>query len=157
MRRIVPVLALGAGLSLALSGCFVNPLESITENLVEEGVEELIEGQTGVDIDVNGSGISLPDSWPSELPVPSEGTLQYSASIGETFSAQYEVSGRGTFDDLVSKLEAAGFENTGEIEYGGLTSTALETERWQVSIVYIDGEDSTPAALQYSIVDKDAP
>ena len=155
MRRIVPVLALGAGLSLALSGCFANPLESITEGLVENGVEELIEGQTGVDIDVNGSGVSLPDSWPSELPLP-EGTLTYSLSAGGTFSALFEVSDESVATDLGAQLEAAGFEKTSEGNFGGLLTSSYENESYYITLSFVPSEGDTPSSIQYSVVEQES-
>ncbi|WP_294179422.1 hypothetical protein [uncultured Schumannella sp.] len=155
MRRIVPVLALGAGLSLALSGCFANPLESITEGLVENGVEELIEGQTGVDIDVNGSGVSLPDSWPSELPLP-DGELLFSIAAGGTYSAQFEVSDDSAFLNLGAQLQSAGYELVSEADFGGLLSAGYENDTYFITLSYVPGEGDTGNGLQYGISEKES-
>ena len=68
MRRTAPAVgALALAVTLGLTGCFGNPLEQLTDNLVEGGIENLIEDQTGLDIDVDGGGgASLPSSWPSD-------------------------------------------------------------------------------------------
>ncbi|MBX9718430.1 MAG: hypothetical protein K2X36_06260, partial [Microbacteriaceae bacterium] len=80
MRRTAPAIAvLSMGVALTLSGCFANPLEQLTEGIVEGGVEQIIEDQTGVDVDVDGSGASLPDSWTADVPTV-QGDVVFSAA-----------------------------------------------------------------------------
>ena len=155
MRRTAPAItALGLGLALTLSGCFANPLEQLTEGLVEGGVEQLIEDQTGVDIDVNGNGASLPDSWPSDVPTP-DGTVLFSAAAGGTFTASFEVADTGVVDRLTGELEAAGYTKTQEADYGGLLNTLWENDAYTVTTVFIAGEGDNADTLQYSIVVKE--
>lgn len=157
MRRTAPAVgALALAVTLGLTGCFGNPLEQLTENLVEGGVENLIEDQTGVDIDVDGSGggASLPESWPSDVPTP-DGSVLFSAGIDGNYTATFEISGADVVDRLRSDLEGSGYALTQEADYGGLLNYLYENDTYTVTAVYIAGEGENADTLQYSIVLKE--
>jgi hypothetical protein len=151
MRRSVPAVgALAIALSLGLAGCFGNPLEQLTENLVEGGIENLIENETGVDIDT-GDGASLPSSWPGDVPTP-DGKVLFSAGVDGTYTASFEIPGPDTVANLRGELEGSGYELTQEADYGGLLNYLYDNGTYTATIVYIAGEDGNPDTLQYSII-----
>ncbi|MBU1250933.1 MULTISPECIES: hypothetical protein [Microcella] len=156
MRRTAPAVgALALAVTLGLTGCFGNPLEQLTENLVEGGVENLIEDQTGVNIDVDGGGgASLPDSWPSDVPTP-DGSVLFSAGVDGNFTASFEISGPEVVDQLRGDLEDSGYALTQEADYGGLLNYLYENDTYTVTAVYIAGEGENADTLQYSIVLKE--
>jgi hypothetical protein len=156
MRRTAPAVgALALAVTLGLTGCFGNPLEQLTDNLVEGGIENLIEDQTGVDIDVDGGGgASLPSSWPADVPTP-DGTVLFSAGVDGNYTATFEISGADVVDRLRSDLEGSGYALTQEADYGGLLNYLYESDTYTVTAIYIAGEDGNSDSLQYSIVPKD--
>ena len=135
--------AIAAGLTVSLSGCFANPLESFTDNLVEGTVENVVEGATGVDVDVDGdgSGGSLPDSWPAELPVP-DGKIAFSLAAGGAYSATVvvadEAAAKAGYEDFVDN----GFEVISEISLGeGGYAYGLSSDTWTVQYTWgVDDE-----------------
>lgn len=157
MRRTAPAVgALALVVTLGLTGCFGNPLEQLTDNLVEGGVENLIEEQTGVDIDIDGGGgASLPSSWPSDVPTP-DGTVLFSAGVDGNFTASFEIAGPDVVDGIRGELEGSGYALSQEADYGGLVNYLYESDAYTVTVVYIAGEDGNADTLQYSIVPKEA-
>lgn len=144
------------GLSLAtaltLSAC-ANPLDALIENVVSGGVENLIEDQTGVDIDTGGGGgVSLPDSWPSDVPTPS-GTILFSIGVDGNYTATFEISGSEVVDGIRNDLERSGYNLTQEADFGGLLNYTYSNDSYTVTMVYIAGEDGNSDTLQYGIVD----
>jgi len=112
-------IALAAGIAVSLSGCFGNPLERITDGLIEGTVENVIEGATGVDVDVDGdgSGGSLPDSWPAEIPVP-DGSILFSLAAAGTYSATLTVDSEDAAKAGYEKFVSNGYEVVSEISLG---------------------------------------
>lgn len=152
MRRTVPaVAALGLGLALTLSGCFANPLEQLTEGLVEGGVEQIIENQTGVDVDVDGSGgASLPADWPAEVPTP-DGDIVLSSSAGGVYSVIINVASyddvQGAFDEML----LAGFAEISTLDLGADAITRVyENTTWNVGVLGARNEDGT-GTMQYTV------
>ncbi len=129
--RIVAPLALATVLTLSLTGCFANPVESI--------VEQVIEAQTGVEVDVtaDGTGASLPGGWPTEVPVPA-GNIVASFAIDGNYSATIELpddnAGQAGLDALIS----AGFAVETEADFGGLKSYVLTGTGWTVTYAWGD-------------------
>lgn len=151
MNRTTPALAaLALGSVLTLSGCFANPLDQLTEGLVEGGVEQIIEDQTGVDVDVNGSGASLPDSWPADVPTV-DGSILFSAAADGTFTAGITVASTAAAEDAFTRLLDAGYTQTGEFDLGdGASTRTFENGAWTVGIIIVP--DGTGAAqVQYSV------
>lgn len=151
MRRTVPaVAALGLGLALTLSGCFANPLEQLTDGLVEGGVEQIIEDQTGVDVDIDGTGASLPDDWPADVPTV-DGEVSFSAAAGGTFSAALTVSDLAAAEEAFTQLIDAGFTEISAIDLGGGTATRVyENSAYNVAVIIGSNDDGT-AIVQYTI------
>jgi len=152
MRRTAPAVAvLGLGLALTLSGCFANPLEQLTNGLVEGGVEQIIEDQTGVDVNIDGSGASLPDNWPADVPTV-DGQVIFSASADSTFSAAITVADAAAAQNAFTLLIDAGFTESAFFDLGdGTSSKAFENGTYNVGVITAVNEDGT-ATVQYTIV-----
>jgi len=152
VRRTIPAIAvLGLALALTLSGCFANPLDQLTEGLVEGGVEQIIEDQTGVDVNIDGSGASLPDDWPADVPTV-DGVVSFSASAEGTFQAAIAVSDLAAAESAITLLTDAGFTQTATFDIGeGYSTTTFENETYVVGLIIGPNEDGT-AIVQYSIV-----
>lgn len=154
------ILLAGVGLAAAfsLSAC-ANPLDGLVEGVVNQGVENVIEGaiegDSGGDVDVSlpGTGASLPDSWPSDVPTP-EGDVLFSSSIDGNWGAQILVDNVGVLDALYSELEAAGFALTGEANIDVLTSRTYESDVYTVSVGSLPDPDTGSVTITYGIVNK---
>lgn len=151
MRRTVPaVAALGLGLALTLSGCFANPLEQLTEGLVEGGVEQIIEDQTGVDVDLGGSGASLPANWPTDVPTVS-GDVVFSAAANDTYNAAITVANIGDAERAFTDLIDAGFTEVSTLDLGeGAQTRVYENGTYNVGVIVAQNDDGT-ALVQYTI------
>lgn len=151
MRRTAPAIAaLGLGLALTLTGCFANPLEGLVEGVVEGGVEQIIQDQTGVDVDLNGSGASLPDSWPADVPTV-DGQVMFSAAAEGSFTAAITVNDIGTAQGAFDALTDAGYNQVAELSLGeGSESRAFENGTYNVAVIVAQNEDGT-ALVQYTV------
>mgnify|MGYP003116831376 CR=1 FL=1 len=137
--------AIAAGLTVSLSGCFANPLESFTDNLIEGTVENAIEGATGAEVDVSGDGssVSLPDSWPGELPVP-DGNILFSLSAGGTYTATVVVANEAAAKAGYEQFVADGYEVTAELSLGeGSYAYSLVSDAWAVQYTWGIDEEGT--------------
>ncbi len=137
--RIAAPIALSAVLALGLTGCFANPLDQLTEGIVEG----IVEGASGVDVDVSGdgTGASLPSGWPAEVAVP-PGKIVASFGINGTYSATIEIADAAAGQAGLDALVAAGFEVTSESDFGGgFKSYTLANSNYGVT--YAWGEDGS--------------
>ncbi|QAV70875.1 hypothetical protein ESZ53_10730 [Salinibacterium sp. UTAS2018] len=150
-------IAIAAGLSLSLSGCFANPLESFTDNLIEDTVENAIEGATGVDVDVDGdgSGGSLPKSWPAEVPAP-DGNILFSLGIDDGYSATIQVDSDAAAEAGYEALVSSGFEMISEFSLGDEgVMYGLESDSWIVQYSWgTNEEDGTLVNMILTGVDE---
>ncbi len=152
MRRAPLTIALTAGLVVTLSGCFANPLEQLTEGLVEGGVEQLIEQGSGIDIDFGG-GAALPSDWPAGLPVP-DGEILLSASSEGTSTIGMNTTVSFAEAGLADLLDS-GFTVTQEQAIGeGSKVYILENDTYSVSYAWADGSDEGVVFLQYGVTPK---
>ena len=151
MSRTVPAIAaLSLGVALALSGCIANPLEQLTEGLIEGGVEQIIEGQTGVDVDVNGNGASLPNDWPAEVPTV-DGEVGFSVAANGTFTAALTVPNVAAAEEPFTQLLDAGFTEVSALDLGnGAATRVYENGAYNVVVIIGSNDDGT-AAVQYTI------
>lgn len=151
MRRTVPAIAaLSLGVALTLSGCFANPLEQLTDGLVEGGVEQIIEDQTGVDVDIDGTGASLPDSWPADVPTV-QGEVVFSAAANDTYTAAITVASLADAQQAFTDLLDAGYTQVSEIQLGdGAETRAFENGTWNVAVIIAENAEGT-GQVQYTI------
>lgn len=153
MKRTTTTAA-AAGLSLAaaltLSAC-ANPLDALVENVVGGGVENLIEGELGGDVDINfGDGADLPSAWPAEVPVP-DGEILFSGSSEGTSTISINTT-RAIVDQLVVDLQDSGYEITQETGLGSASQVyILENGTYSVSIAFGGDESEPTVLLQYSV------
>jgi len=154
MRRTVPAIAaLGVGLALTVSGCFANPLEQLTENLVEGGIEQIVEDQTGVNIDVDstGTGASLPDNWPADVPTV-DGNVQFSVATEGIFSATIEATSFADAEGAYTAMLDAGYTQVAEFQVvDDASSRTFENGTWNVNILVAANADGT-GQVQYTII-----
>jgi hypothetical protein len=146
--RTVAPLALAAALAVTLTGCFGNPLEG----LAESAIENIIEDQTGVDIDVDGSGngVSLPDAWPSDVPVP-EGAILSAIAIDETFQIAILVADDAAAQAGLDALLASGFESESTADYGTLKINSVGDADRFISYSWTLDEDSSEVYVSMSV------
>jgi hypothetical protein len=146
MRRTVPaVAALALGVSLTLSGCFANPLEQLTDGLIEGGVEQIIEDQTGVDVNA-----ALPDNWPADVPTL-QGEVVFSLAAEGVFSAAIKVGSLAEAQQAYTDLTNAGFTQLSELQIGdGSEARVFENGTWNVALLLAENEDGT-AQMQYTV------
>jgi hypothetical protein len=151
MRRTVPaVAALGVGLALTLTGCFANPLDQLTDGLVEGGVEQIIEDQTGVDVDIDGTGASLPADWPADVPTV-DGTVSFSAAVDNTYTAAITVPSLADAERAFTDMTDAGYTEVTTLDLGdGGQTRVYENPSWNVAIIVAPNDDGT-ALVQYTI------
>jgi len=141
------------GLAVSLTAC-ANPLEGAIDGLVSGGVENIIEEQTGVDVDVDtgegGSGASLPASWPTEIPVV-DGRIMAALSVDGTFSLTVEVADSAVAQSGQQALLDAGFTTLSESDFGeGLRAWVMEKQlEWVVGYTVSKNDDGT--IVQYSV------
>ncbi|WP_010204801.1 hypothetical protein [Salinibacterium sp. PAMC 21357] len=135
--------AIAAGLTVSLSGCFGNPFENLANGLVEGTVEKVVEGTTGVDVDVDGTGGSLPDSWPSEVPVP-DGKILFSLAAAGTYSATLTVDSQDKAKAGYEQFVANGYEVVSEISLGDQGyAYGLQSDNWTVQYSWGADDEGT--------------
>ena len=139
MRRTVPaVAALGVGLALTLTGCFGNPLEQLTEGIVEGGVEQMIEDQTCVD-------------WLIETYLASDGDIVLSSSAGGVFSVIINVASYDEVQRAFDEMLLAGYAEISTLDLGeGAITRIYENTTWNVGILGAQNDDGT-ATMQYTV------
>jgi len=159
MRRTPRFALAGLGLAAAftLSAC-ANPLDSLVENVVSGGVENLIENELGGDVDINipgsGGSASLPASWPSDVPTPA-GDVIFSLGTPGNWSATILVPSQAVVDQAFADLESAGYTLTTEADFGGLISKVYDTDTRTVTIGVISEEGVDGINVQFTIIDKE--
>ncbi|WP_297084469.1 hypothetical protein, partial [uncultured Demequina sp.] len=129
-----------AGVTL-LTACS-NPLENLTGELAEEGVERIVEEAAGDDaeFDINLDGeASLPSSWPDSVPAP-PGTLVASFADSESGNATFEADSEDEVLAFVDQLKANGYEVDQELS-SGLDAVALDNGEIWVSVGWVPDDD----------------
>lgn len=154
------ILLAGVGLAaaLTLSAC-ANPIDGLVEGVVNNGVENIvegaIEGEGGGDVDVSlpGTGASLPDSWPSDVPTP-EGDVLFSSAIDGTWGATIVVADASVVDGVYAELEAAGWTLVGESSIDILSSRSYENDTYSVSVSSVPDGETGAVNVTYAIASK---
>jgi hypothetical protein len=101
---------MAVGMTPLLAGCF-NPIQAA----LEQGVQDVTGDALGGDVDLNldGNGASMPEGWPSEVPVI-DGTIESSVRLGsgdtQTWSVTITVANTDeAWATIRSDFEGAGF------------------------------------------------
>ncbi|MDE0545366.1 hypothetical protein [Microbacterium sp. C7(2022)] len=149
-RTVFASVGLAAASALILTGC-TNPIDQLVQGGIENTIEQVIEENTGADVDIDtGSGASLPDGWPAEIPVPSTSPAFSMAAEGG-FQATFEISDAAEGDAIKDQLLADGYEMTGESDMGVLKSYILTGPEWTISLALVIPEDDEAPSLTYLV------
>jgi hypothetical protein len=151
--RLTSATAAGViGGALLLSGCsnpiddaIDNAVEGAVENAVEEGVEKAIEAESGGDVDIEvGSSVSLPEDFPTDIPLPDGGTLIASLRVEQSWSLSYEVDSLAQADELVQ--EFGDWTQESVVDQGTNKFWILSNDNYVVTISAVQ-EGDEPAVL----------
>lgn len=155
MRRLA-ALAAAAALALpALAACG-NVAETAAENAAEQVAEDIM-GGGDVEIDDNsmtvtdaegnemavGEGISVPDTWPSDVPLYDGGELSMvTVQADGSAYAMWTLSGdpAGAMDAYTALLEDAGYSMEQDADLGGTLMREFRNADRTVSVVAGEGE-----------------
>ncbi len=156
MSARIVITAAGAALGvLALTGCGSNPLESALDNAVEGAVEQGIEQAAGEDVDIDvatdGGTASLPDDFPTGLPLPEGCDLISSLKVSDAFSLSYTCGSFDAYEAVVASIKADGaYTSEGSGDFGGLRTETFRGDGYVLSLTA--GEDGSGAvALNYAV------
>jgi len=140
--RVTATVAILSALVLAptLSGCQV--------------IESVVEGATGGDVQIGGT--SIPEGFPSEVPVI-DGDIINGSSItknGETvFNVVVKVPDTSVFDTIRSDLEGAGFapqEGYDMVENNGTITGLFNDGTWSV-LIAVTTQDVVGTVANYTV------
>ncbi len=135
-RRAAAAAALAALTSALLTGCFSNPVE----DLVNQGVEDAVEGATGGDVSLGGE---LPAGFPESIPLI-EGEIGFSAGTGgeEGWIVVINSTAADPMADAEAALEGAGYTKNTELSGGGGGAVVYSDDE-NVVLLAGDGETVT--------------
>ena len=143
-RSLSTAIALATALVLApaLTGC--------------GGIEGLIEQATGGEVNVSIG--SLPDGWPTEVPVIDGDIIAGGTAANDSdnpgWNVTIKVENEAAFADIKAQLEGAGFESVdaGELDGGDtISSGAFKNANYGV-LVAVSGSDGAFVA-NYTVID----
>ena len=125
-RRSVLAVATAACLAigLGLTGCSINPIES------------LVEGVTGGNVDIGGT--SIPEDFPAEVPlIDGEviGAFGVGSGADKVFTVTIKVADASALDEIKAQLEGAGFTTEFDRGIGGLSGAAYKNADYGVLVV----------------------
>ena len=141
-RRAGTAAAIAVLTATMLSGCFPNP-----GDLVNQGVEDAIEGATGGDVSLGGE---LPADFPDSV-VLIDGEIGFAGGAGGTGGESWVVivssSAADPVADAAAKLEGAGF--TEDTTLSGDTASAVVYSNGEYIVLLAgDGETVTYTVTQ---------
>lgn len=120
------------------------------------GIEGLIEQATGGEVNVSIG--SLPDGWPSEVPVIDGDIIAGGTAADDSdnpgWNVTIKVENEAAFTEIKNQLEGAGFESVdaGELDGGDtITSGAFKNANYGV-LVAVSGSDGAFVA-NYTVID----
>ncbi|WP_119695850.1 hypothetical protein [Microbacterium halotolerans] len=140
-------IALGAAAVCALTGCFSNPLDDMSEGLAQGGAEKIVEGITEGETDVEFGDI--PDDFPDEITLVSDTVVQgMSINSDDGTGTMVMVSDSRSVDELAQqvKTDFADWEETVWSDMGEMVTgiyTLDETLSVTVGIVEGSGDEDT--------------
>lgn len=149
-RSVSAALAIAVLLSLGLSGCFANPVEQLVQN----GVEDVVEGATGTDVDLGGAG-SLPDGFPEDAVPVIDGEIVYGGGVGveggQAWAVMVKVTDRdAAYAEVKQLLTDAGFTTSMESNAEGGAFALFSSDAYAVQVtVGESGADGVVA--QYAV------
>jgi hypothetical protein len=147
MKKILGVAALPV-ITLALSGCFQNPIESAVERATEQAVEKALE-QEGIDADIDygvGSDVSVPEGWPASVPIP-EGKIYSAMTLDDMRTITMEVASEAAGLAGLEAIKAQGFDVIFEQAAEGLRTVALDGNGLSVIYGMVTDQDTTTVTI----------
>lgn len=140
-RAAVAVVIAGLTASL-LTGCFGNPVE----DLVNQGVEDAVEGVTGGEVNLDGE---LPADFPESVPLV-EGEISFAGGTGtgEGWLVMVTSSAADPVADASTALEGAGFTQDTTVSGGGVGAVVYSNADY---LVLLAGDGAT---VSYTVTPK---
>ena len=142
-------LLVATAVTVSLAGCFQNPIEAAVEKATEQAVEKALE-ESGVDVDLDlggsGSGVSLPDSWPSDIPVP-DGKIIAASSAADGQTLAIEVANEAAALAGVEAVKARGYSVTSEQSYEGMRNWALDKDGTTVFYGFVSDSETVMVTM----------
>lgn len=138
--RAVLAIAIAGMTATLFTGCFANPVE----DLVNQGVEDAIEGATGGDVSLDGE---VPADFPTSVPLI-DGDVTFGAGAGgsEGWIVMITSTAADPVADAAAKLEAAGFTQDTELSGAGAAAQVYTNGEFLVLLAG-DGEK----AVSYTV------
>lgn len=128
----VSAATLGLALTFGLSGC-ANPIDAISNQVADNIVENAVESQTGTDVEINGG--TIPDSWPTDVPKPTQKIIAIFCDVASGCSGSFEASdAKGDYDSYIGKLESAGFTQTMDMTTDGSYMSMYDNGKQSVTV-----------------------
>jgi len=137
-RIAAAALTLGVG-AIALTGC-VNPVEQLINNTVED----VVEGATGVDIDA-GAGASVPDGFPADIPLPS-GSPLVALAVDGGYTVTYTLPSAADGEAVIEQLKSR-YTTDSESDFGGMKIWSFTGTDYTVGVTLLEQEDGTAQLL----------
>lgn len=137
-RRIMAVslaALIGLGITPMLTAC--NPGQ-----VVADAAQKAVKDATGVDVNVDGGGNSLPSNWPAAVPIIA-GKISAAGSVsangGTTWTATVGVSDlKSAYESAKAKLASAGFKTDSDTALEGNYIGNLSNGTYNVIISAVD-------------------
>jgi hypothetical protein len=159
--------------ALALSGAGI----AGCGQAIEQGAEQLAGDAIGGDVDIQDGGVtvkdeqgndlsigqdlSLPDSWPSDVPTFEGGTLVMVSVDADGASANAMWSSEGTASDALAQMKASldssGYTVESESAMGGLTIISATGPSYRVDVSVGDIDGTTSVTLAASALESPSP
>ena len=157
-RTSLAVGAIGLALTFGLSSC-ANPAEQLADSLIEQLVESQTGGEVQVDRDGDGgysiktqdgsvsigSSAELPDDFPDEHPLPN-GTLTSAWETEGNWQLVFQSTARSEYERLIDHYSSQGYQEVLRTEPSNINDHQMalyENDRWGVVITWEDVEDGT--------------
>lgn len=145
--------AIAALLLIGTTGCSAT-VERIGDTVrggIENGVEDAIESQTGEKTDISVGDATLPDNWPSDVPVP-DGEISFSVGTGDSSNIVITLPDQATALALVEQLKTAGYDVIAELmlsensyQYG------LKNDKHTIALLWETSADDGAVTLNYTV------
>lgn len=133
----------------AMSGCS-NPIDDLIQQGTEKAIEDVATEHLGEDVDLNvGNGASLPDGWPSEIPVPN-GEIAMSAKAEGGFTVTY-LTDEAEAAKALQAIALAGFTEDASMDMGEMKVNSYKNSDWQVQVTVIPDSQDGKTAVAYVV------
>ncbi|GAA4433683.1 hypothetical protein GCM10023169_40810 [Georgenia halophila] len=144
-----------AAASMTLAGCFANPAEDlvdeVSEDAAKQGAEELVEGVTDGQVDVEYG--EMPENFPDEVPLVSTDVMQSTTVNDEQGSGiMVIVADAGKPSEVAQKIKAdfSGWEEVVWTDMGELISAQYRMDEMVVTVGVTAGSEGG-SAVSYGV------